>query len=312
MMNRSLVLFIKFYNGTKDQLDTIFQNLTDQVFKPNKIVIVDDGSPNLDPNDNWINDLRYKYRGKLNLQYYRTRHLKKEPDLNTVGVAMKFAYYTEMYKEKMDYDYIAWMDLDTLFTKDYFKNLIHTMDNNPDLACASGGLCVPKYDMKDATPDELIKEMENGYERLAPEWRVENINIGASFGRKDARGSGKVVRGSFLKNIDQHLFPDVDWDTWINTRGKIEGFKTKQLDDTFYVSTKPTTRVKNLNPHRNGTLTYHFGYNPLLVLMKTILSKGKAFEFLRGYREAKRNKWQLPDKEVRQFFGWRFIFHPFK
>lgn len=311
-MTGRIVLFIKFYNGTKDQLDKIFQNLEKLTLKPSKIVVVDDGSPDLDPQNNWINDLRYKYRDTLNLDYYRSRIYKAKPDLNTVGQSMFIAYSTEIYRGGRKYDYISWMDLDTLFTKYYFQNIIHTMENNPELVCASGGLCVPKYDMKGATPDEMIEELEKGYERLAPEWRVENINVGASFRRKDARGSGKVVRNSFLMDIKSSDFPAVGWDTWINTRAKIEGFKAKQLNDTFYVSTQPTTRVKNLNPHRNGELTYHFGYNPLLVLMKTVLSKRKALEFLRGYRKARQMKWKLPDKEVRKFFGWRFLLHPFR
>jgi len=285
-MNPSLVLFIKFYNGTKDQLDRIFQNLTEQLIKPNKVVIVDDGSPNLDPKDNWINDLRYKYRGKLNLQYYRTRFLKTKPDLNTVGLSMQSAFNNEMYAEKMDYDYISWIDLDTLLAKDYFFQLISYLELDSKLMCASGELVVGDY--------------------------VEDINIGSKLGRKDARGSGKVVKTSLLLETRQYKFPEVDWDTWINTRAKIKGFKAKQIKGVFLYTDQPTTRVQNLNPYRNGMLTYHFGYNPLLVLMKTLLSKRKALEFLRGYKEARRTGWILPDEEVRKFFGWKFLLHPFR
>jgi len=311
-MSRSIVLFIKFYNGTKVQLDRIFLNLSKLKLKPSKVVIVDDGSPNLDIHDNWINDLRSKYRGKLNLQYYRARHSKLEPDLNTVGVSMNFAFYTEMYREKGEYEYIAWMDLDTLFTKDYFFKIIDTFERTPDLACASGQLVTPKDQWKDFTPEEIIADIEKGYDALLDEYKVEIINFGAKFGRKDARGSGKVVRGSFMMKIKQGNFPDVDWDTWINTRAKIEGFKAKQLNDIFYVSTQPTTRVKNLNPFRNGQLTYHFGYNPLLVIMKALLSKTKIIKFIRGYLDARKMGWILHDDEVRKFFGWRFLLHPFR
>lgn len=285
-MSKSLVVFIKFYNGTNKQLRRIFKNLDRQVLKPNKVVIVDNGSPTVNPDDIWINDIRREFRTKLNVQYCRWPDKKSEPDLDTVGLAMNCAFIHVMYRQQMRYDYVSWIDLDTLLSPDYFHQIVGHMESDPELMCASGELVVAD--------------------------KIEDINVGAKLGRKDARGSGKVVRGSFLTNIPQKYFPEVDWDTWLNTKAKIKGFKAKQISGVYLFTDQPTTRVKNLNPYRNGRLSYHFGYNLLLVLMKTILSKGKALEFLRGYREARRTGWILPDKEVRRFFGWRFLFHPFR
>ena len=161
------------------------------------------------------------------------------------------------------------------------------MNENPIIGCASGVIIV-KDQMKEHT---------------------EKINIGAKFGRKDARGSGKVIRTSVLNSTPRKYFPEVDWDTWINTRAKINNLKASELSEVYMIQERPTTRVAKKDLYRNGRLTYHFGYNPILLLLKVILAGTGGIRILKGYWAARKEKWKLNDKEVRKYFGWKFFLH---
>jgi len=72
---------------------------------------------------------------------------------------------------------------------------------------------------------------------------------------------------------------------------------------------RPTSRVVGKDLFRNGRLTYHFGYNPALLLLKMLLAKRGALSILRGYLDARKQKWRLTDQEVRKYFGWGFFLH---
>lgn len=255
-------------------------SMKDQTLVPACVVIIDDGTPNISIQkeiEEWKKD-----NYSLCVEYIAKGAQKIKPNLDQVGEAYGYAW--RWYYSKEDYDYITIFDPDSLPESEYFEKLARFMQNNPDYACVSGVL------------------RTNGKER---------INFGARFGRKDARGCGKFVRGDFLRSIRISLFPSVAWDTFLNVRAKIAGFKAKQLDITYFKS-RITTRVSGKSSFRNGRLTYHFGYNPMLVLLKMILLRRRALVFLRGYLDARKNKWRLKDAEVRKWFGWRFFLHPFR
>jgi hypothetical protein len=178
------------------------------------------------------------------------------------------------------------LDVDTRLERDYYQRIIQEMNQQPKFACASGAI--------------KIRSKTREY--------TEQINIGAKIGRKDARGSGKVIRTSFIAEVEDN-FPEVDWDTWINTKAKVRGFKSPQIDNVLMYQERPTTRVAGKNHFRNGRLTYHFGYNPILLFLKMVLAKKGALTILRGYLDARKKKWKLRDEEVRRYFGWGFFLH---
>ncbi len=64
---------------------------------------------------------------------------------------------------------------------------------------------------------------------------------------------------------------------------------------------RPTTHVPGKDHFRKGRLTYHFGYNPIILILKMILAKKGAISILRGYLQARKEKWKLNDKEVRKY-----------
>ncbi|MFX0049675.1 MAG: glycosyltransferase family 2 protein [Candidatus Hodarchaeota archaeon] len=277
----NLCVVIKVYNEF-NLLEGCIRSLLCQVLVPNQVIIVDDGSP--DPNvSKEITRLSRDY-SQLKIQLLRLA-LKPKPNLDTVGRTWKHAWYE--IKKKGQFDYFGMLDADTRLEENYYEEIISEIEKNPKIMCASGTI--------------KIKTQTNEY--------IEQINIGAKVGRKDARGSGKVIRTAFLEEIKDFEFPEVDWDTWINTKAKVRGFKSPQIDNVFLYQERPTTRVIGKDQFRNGRLTYHFGYNPILLLLKMILAKRGASTILRGYLDARRKKWKLKDSEVRKYFGWRFFLH---
>jgi glycosyltransferase involved in cell wall biosynthesis len=262
-------------------LEGCIQSLAKQTYKPSQILIVDDGSPDQRVSDEIIR--LDKEFSQLNIKLLRLP-LKPQPNLDTVGRTWKEAWYK--IKDDLSYSYFGMLDVDTRLEDEYYKKIITEMEDNPKIACASGAI--------------IIRSKSNEY--------IEKINIGAKVGRTDARGSGKVIRTSFITNVEED-FPEVDWDTWINTKAKVRGFKSPQINSVLLYQERPTTRVAGKNHFRNGRLTYYFGYNPILLILKMILAKKGAITILKGYLDARKKKWRLKDTEVRKYFGWRFFLH---
>ncbi|PWI48911.1 hypothetical protein CEE45_04055 [Candidatus Heimdallarchaeota archaeon B3_Heim] len=274
-------VFVKVYNEY-EMLEELVKSLLEQTLVPDEVIIIDDGSP--DPNVRVeIERLINKYPS-LNLKLLQLS-IKTVPNLDTVGRTFNTAWF-ELAKAAR-YDYVATLDADTRLEPYYYEKIITTMGNTPSLGCVSGII--------------VVKDQLNEY--------VEQINVGAKFGRKDARGSGKVIRSSLLESTPSEYFPEVDWDTWINTRAKIRKMKARELSEVYMIQERPTTRVAKKDLFRNGRLTYHFGYNPILLLLKTILAGFNGIKILKGYWSARKEKWKLKDKEVRAYFGWKFFLH---
>ncbi|MHA2174288.1 MAG: glycosyltransferase family 2 protein [Candidatus Hodarchaeales archaeon] len=274
-------VFVKVYNEHR-MLEDLIKSLLDQTLVPDEVIIIDDGSP--DPDVRIEIERLIKEYPNLNLKMLNLS-VKTEPNLDTVGRTFNTAWF-ELAKAA-NYDFIATLDADTRLEPHYYEKIISKMNELPSIGCASG-IIIVKDKLKEYT---------------------EQINIGAKFGRKDARGSGKVIRASLLNSIPNEYFPEIDWDTWINTRSKINKMKSPELTDTYMIQSRPTTRVVQKDLFRNGRLTYHFGYNPILLLLKTILAGFKGIDILKGYWSARKEKWKLKDKEVRNYFGWKFFLH---
>lgn len=278
--SRKLCIFVQVYNEY-ELLEELVQSLKEQTLRPARVIIIDDGSPIPEVLEE-IKRLANSYP-VLNIEPLRLP-LKEEPNLDTVGKGLKIAWFSI---KDDDFDFVSILDADARPASDYYKTIIEEMEQNSIIACASGAL--------------VVKTKIEEY--------IEQINIGAKFGRKDARGTGKVIKTSFLRTIDPDDFPDVTWDTWINTKAKFRKYKTPQIDKTFFYTKRPTTRVTKKDLYRNGRITYHFGYNPILLIMKVLLAGKGGIKILKGYWDARKAKWRLKDKEVRKYFGWRFFFH---
>lgn len=270
----SYVVLIQIH-GEADKLPKCLTSLANQTHLPDKVIIVDDGTP-----DESVFLEYVKFNHPVLLVDYCRAADNKYPNLDTVGKALLHTWCTRILFDFLQpplYDYVSIIDVDSRPAPDYYDRILKTMKVNDDLMCASG---IIQVDMKQ-----------------------EKTRI------KDARGSGKVIRTDFLSSIPLNLFPEITWDTWINTKTKIAGKKTRQIPGIYLYSTRRTTKLTPQGAFWAGRLAYHFGYNPILLFGK-ILKRGK--DVWRGYQQAKHNQWRLPDEEVRKWFGWRYFFHFWK
>ncbi|MHA2243691.1 MAG: glycosyltransferase [Candidatus Hodarchaeales archaeon] len=280
--NYNYVVFIQIH-GEADKLARCLESLSKQTKLPSNVVIVDDGTPDDSVYNQYVTITSTTDLNNIMVEYCRAA-APKSPNLDTVGKAIFYAWTTNVLVDGVPlYDYISIIDVDSLPEESYYQKIIDEMNSDPDLTCASGVIHIG--DMK----EELISAK--------------------AIKRKDARGSGKVIKTDFLAAIPLHLFPEVAWDTWINVKAKLAGKKAVQIPDIILYSSRATTRLVRRNNFRDGRLTYHFGSNPLLLLYKVIF-RGR--DVWRGYRDAKKKKWRLPDPEVRRFFGWRYLFRFWK
>ncbi len=275
-----LCVVIKVYNEF-EMLEECIKSLENQTTPPDQVIVSDDGSPNPKVSEEILR--LSKVNPNLKIKLIRLP-LKDKPDLDTVGRTFNEAWFSV---KEQDFDYFATLDADTVLPRDYYKSLVEEMEKNPNFGCTSGVIRV-KTDSSDY---------------------IEDINIGSKIGRKDARGSGKIIRVSLLQQIQKEVFPKIDWDTWINTKAKVLGMKCPQIDSIHMFQGRPTTRVAGKDNFRSGRLTYHFGYNPILLFLKIILAKRKGLVLLRGYLNARKADWRLEDAEVRKYFGWKFFLH---
>lgn len=277
VLKMSYVVLIQIHDEA-DKLAKCVESLANQTLLPDCVVVVDDGTPNDSVILKTIEIIESRGLSRMKLEYCQAASPKK-PNLDTVGKAILYAWLTKVTVQfdKPCYDYVSIIDVDSIPPTGYYERIIKAMNGNPDLVCASGIIQVGT--------------------------KVEKTRI------KDARGSGKVIRTDFLANIPLNLFPEVTWDTWINTKAKLAGKKTRQIIRISLYSTRRTTKLTPKGAFWAGRLAYHFGYNPLLVFGK-ILLRGK--DVWRGYQYAKQNHWILPDPEVRKWFGWRYWVHFWK
>ena len=274
------IVFIQIH-GEAEKLFSCLESLSVQSLLPEIVVIVDDGTPNDSVYWQFKKHRHYNTFEPMRIDYFRGSK-NKEPDLDTVGLSITKAWY--IYSDpKHSVDYLSIIDVDSRPETTYYQTIIEKMDADPDLICASGVIRVDQ--------------------------RTEELISAKIIKRKDARGSGKVIRTDFLLKIPFMLFPEVAWDTWINTKAKQAGKKALQIPNAVLYSSRSTTRLTCRNNFRDGRLTYHFGYNVLLLVYK-ILFRGR--EVLKGYRDAKRKNWRLADEEVRKWFGWRYLLHFWK
>ena len=133
-MNDRLIVFIQIHDEA-DKLESCIKSLENQSLLPSLVVVVDDGTPNFS-----VYDTVLSFETKVfNVEYFRGVDDKK-PNLDTVGISIRRAYM-EFVRGKSCFDYLSIIDVDSLPTPDYYKNIISAMIEKPDLVCASGVIC---------------------------------------------------------------------------------------------------------------------------------------------------------------------------
>jgi glycosyltransferase involved in cell wall biosynthesis len=252
-------------------LDSIFTQIAKQTKKPTQWLIINDGSI-----DNTLEELEEycKKYSDLNVSIY-SMPPKTRGNLDTLGIAIRTALRSVSGK----FDYYAKLDIDTVLPNNYFERIFQEFDRDPKLMCASGAIY---YKGK--------KELNR---------------------RKWARGSGLIIKGPFF-DYYRYDIPEITLETWIGTLARIHGLRTKEFENIREVQLTQTTQLTRKGAFRRGRLAYYFGFNPLSVVIRAIITEfifrtnGK--QFLQGYLIARRRKWQISNKKIRQFWFRNFFF----
>ena len=139
-----ICLFVKVYNES-EMLMNMVESLKEQILLPEKIIIIDDGSPNPQVSQE-VERLIENYP-ELNISLLKLP-LKEKPNLDTAGRTFNIAWFQE---KKSKYDFIATLDADTRLAPHYYARIIQQMDEDSTLGCASGKIIV-----KQKEADHLI------------------------------------------------------------------------------------------------------------------------------------------------------------
>jgi poly-beta-1,6-N-acetyl-D-glucosamine synthase len=271
-MKQSYIVITPAKNES-DYIRFTIKSMINQSIKPQKWIIVDDGSTDstyeiikeAEQNNNWIKIIR-----KNTLD-------KRAPGANVVNA---FNYGLSTIKE--DYNYLVKLDADLEFDEDYFEKLIKQFEINSNLGIA-GGYCV------NSIRGEKIK-MDN-----TPEFHV--------------RGATKMYRQKCFIEIGG-LMPKFGWDGIDEMKAMMLGWETKSFRDILVFHLRPTGKETGLLRYawRRGVLNYFMGYNPLYLVLSSINNFSKkpyilfGITLLAGYIYSYiTNSEQINDKNLIKF-----------
>ena len=131
-------------------------------------------------------------------------------------------------------DYVLIVGADHSLPPDYVEKLVTKMEANPKLMVASG--CIKGEPVTESAP----------------------------------RGSGRLVRASFWKNVNDMQYPVVwGWESWLCLKAQQLGYETMCFNDIITEISRPTGLRKSNNL---GKAMYALGYHWTYVLGRSLLT----------------------------------------
>ena len=205
-----------------------------QSIKPNKWIIVDDGS--VDETVEIVERAAQKYNWISIIK--KETNERRAPGSNVVN-----AFNYGLNTIHVDYNFIVKLDSDLEFEADYFEKLLKEFEQNNKLGIA-GGYCVNN------TGDK--QKIDN-----TPEYHV--------------RGATKMYRKKCFQEIEG-LVPKFGWDGIDEMKAMMLGWETKSFKNIIVNHLRPTGQETGLLRYawRRGVLNYYLGYNPLYLILSSI------------------------------------------
>ncbi len=235
------MLATKFYNE-EEALPVFIRNIAQQTLRPSVILFVNDGST--DRSEVVAREIAEQYG--LNFRIV-SMPKKTKGNLDTLGRAWTKAQ--PVLKElAREYKYVATADVDTIFPKTYFEDMVKYLDSHPRIGVAAG-------------------QIEDGLQRSFPMF------------------TGKVVRSEVILYIDKYW--DISIDSFLNIKALKLGYELKILD-MMKVKTPPSHLESGAGRFRSGRLAFYAGIGPLYATSKAITKndmaymRGYWYEFFRG------------------------------
>ncbi|HEY9185543.1 MAG TPA: glycosyltransferase [Salegentibacter sp.] len=255
-----IYIIIPAYNEAGFIGETLL-SLINQTLKPNRIVVVDDGSTDNTPN------IVAEFASK----YSEVSLIKKDPESekHLPGSKVINAFNEGLKSLDEDYELICKFDADLIFPKNYLEVITKHFQEDPKIGLA-GGFCV------------IEKQGE---------WVLENLT-----GKDHIRGALKTYRKACFKDFDG-LKPAMGWDTLDELLAQYYGWKLKTDKNLLVKHLKATGKnYSKSSKYKQGEAFYRLRYGLIISLLasaKLALKKGKLSFFsnyMQGFFKAKKEK----------------------
>ena len=163
-MNSSFLIITPCYNE-QDYIEFPLKSIINQTIKPNKWLIIDDGST--DSTQKIINE----YAEKHNFIDY---HYRQKPEGQAYFSSNVYAIMEGWEQvKKLDFEYLAILDSDITLPNDYFERIIAEFEKDPKLGVASGvyenlinGKLVPVINDRRSTPKAIQVFRKEVFEQI--------------------------------------------------------------------------------------------------------------------------------------------------
>jgi len=259
-------------------LPKLIQSIVNQSVRPQLWVIVDDGSTDRTPE--LIKDAKRMYEWIQSIRLEESVRDRGVHLANVIRRGIDFAYrYCK--RSGIRFEYIGIIDADVVLEHTYFENLLKKFENNSELGVASGG-----------------------------EWIINGGKITYYKGRYPSGGDVLYRRECYEDCGGVPL--TVLWDSVLNTKAKLRGWKVKRFDDCKAFIMRDHFHADGLwnGYKRFGESYYIIDHHPFYVIAKGLKMLFKkpyyiGLAFLYGYLSSiVHRKKKINDKEVRYYYRY--------
>ena len=216
-------------------IEKTIQSILNQTIKPERWIIVSDGST--DQTDKIVKQYKnqYKFIDLIALPPKKQRNFSSK--VNALNQALiRF--------EQTEYDFIGNLDADVTLDRSYYEEVFHTFQSNPKLGIA-GGIIL------DCIGDKVYPQ---------------NISLNS------VAGAIQVFRKECFENIGYYLpFKYGGEDAYMEILARMMGWEVQTLAELKVYHHRPTgTSMGSLSRAnlRNGKMFYTLGYSPFFLLVR--------------------------------------------
>ncbi len=249
-------------------IEALIVSIVNQQVRPEKWLIVDDGSTDQTPAIVQKYCREFKFIEMLQLPPRADRRPGGE---GAIGVALRAL-------DLSSFDYLARFDADLLFESDYFARMLREFDLDPRLGIAGGSLYIER-------DGQLIPE-------CAPEYHV--------------RGALKMYRRECFEELGQ-LATDIGWDTIDEVYAWSRGWRTRSFSDAKVIHRRPTgggiaaSRIFRERGRAEYLTWSHPGFVVLKTVKLSLASPTNAWSFFSGFvRSYTKRSARLQDPKFRR------------
>jgi glycosyltransferase involved in cell wall biosynthesis len=256
----------------------VIESIINQTVKPVLWLIIDDGSTDNSPKIIQSYVSKYDWIKSVRLPHHPRDIIFHVSYVYKYGFDFLLKYCGE---NKIEYNYIASLDADTMLETEYFEKILHKFETNKKLGIASGG---------------LYHEIDG---KLKISTKVENF----------PSGTGRVwSKKCFFDTGGFSLEPSAD--SISNVKATLRGWDIQRFTEIQMVEKRLTSSAEGLwNGYKNnGYMAYYLNKNPILVLLgifQYTLRKPHyiGIAFLFGYIvPCIKRKERIKDREIREYY----------